>query len=111
MRDVLRDHQPSTRTGRARPLVISLDEAADPPSTDRDTVLDIDLRETLDRALSRLRPRQRHVVVERFFHDRTSGDVGRELGITESSVSLISRGALEKLGEDALLRDWIGLAV
>jgi hypothetical protein len=31
-------------------------------TSDRDTVLDIDLQETLERALRRLTPKQRHVI-------------------------------------------------
>jgi RNA polymerase sigma factor (sigma-70 family) len=110
VRDVLRAHSPSTRGGRARPVLVPLDQTTDFPSMERDTVLDIDLRETLDRALDRLPPKQRHVVVQRFFHHRTNGDVGRDLGLTESAVSLISKGALNRLQLDVDLRDWIGLA-
>lgn len=110
VRDSLRNHQPSSRSGKARLVFVPLDEHHDPPATDRDTVLDIDLRTTLDQALDRLTPRQRHVVVERFLHGRTNSDVGRELGITESAVSVMGTRALKRLQQDVYLQDWVGLA-
>lgn len=113
VRDVMREHQPSTRAGRTRPFFVPLEEGADRSHTEDsvlDTVLDTDLRQTLERALDRLPWRQRHVVVERFLHNRTNGDVGRDLEITGSAVSLIAKGALKRLQQDVNLRDWIGLA-
>lgn len=110
VRDVLRDHGPSTRSGLARLVIVPLGEASEPATSDRDTVLDIDLQETLERAFRRLTPRQRHVVVERFLHNRINDDVGRDLGITGSAVSLLATGALKRLRQDRALRDWVGLA-
>ena len=110
VRDVLREHGPSTRSGRVRPTPIPLAEGSEPAIIDRDTVLDIDLQETLERALSRLTPRQRHVIVERFLHTRINDDVGRDLGISGSAVSLLATEALKQLQRDAALRDWVGLA-
>lgn len=110
VRDVLREHAPLTRSGRVRLSFVCLGEGVDPPTADRDTVLDIGLRETLERAMDRLRPRERQVVTERFFHNRTNGEVGRDLGITDSAVSLIATKALKRLEQDFSLRDWVGLA-
>ena len=110
VRDVLRDHGPSTRSGQARPVRVPLGEASEPVTLDRDTVLDIDLRETLDRALARLTPRQRHVIVERFVHSRLNDDIGQELGISGSAVSLLATAGLKRLERDVALRDWVGLA-
>jgi RNA polymerase sigma factor (sigma-70 family) len=107
VRDVLRANTGSTRHGRSRLVVVPLESGAEPSATDRDTLLDVDLRETLDRAVNRLPPKQRHVVIERFFHNRTLGDVGREMGVTEAAVSRTSTRALQRLQHDALLRDWI----
>jgi RNA polymerase sigma factor (sigma-70 family) len=110
VRDVLREHSPSTRSGLARPVGVPLADAPEPATSDRDAVLDIDLQETLERALGRLAPRQRHVIVERFLHNRVNDDVGRDLGISGSAVSLLATGALKRLQQDAALRDWVGLA-
>jgi RNA polymerase sigma factor (sigma-70 family) len=110
VRDVLRDNSSVSRAGLARPVKVPLAEASEPVTTDRDTVLDIDLRETLERALACLSPKQRHVIVERFLHDRINDDVGRDLGISGSAVSLLATGALERLRRDEALRDWVGLA-
>jgi len=110
VRDVLREHSPSTRAGLARPINIPLGDAPELVTTDRDTVLDMDLQATLDRALRRLTPKQRHVIVERFLHNRGNDDIGRDLGISGSAVSLLATGGLKRLQEDGALRDWVGLA-
>jgi len=111
VRDTLRDNQRSSRSGRTRPLLVPLDGTPDPPTIDRDTVLDNDLRETLDRAIDRLPPRQRHVVTGRFLHGRSNADLSRELGVSESAVSVVVARALKRLQQDFYLRDWLGLAV
>lgn len=110
VRDVLREHGPSTRSGGVRPVGIPLGAAPEPSTTDRDTVLDIDLRETLERAMLRLSPRQRRVIEERFLHGRILDDVGRDMGISGSAVSLLAKSALKRLKRDRALRDWVGLA-
>lgn len=110
VRDVLREHGPATRAGLVRPFDVALGEAGEPAFTDRDTVLDIDLQETLERALARLTPRQRHVIVERFLHNRMNDDIGQDLGISGSAVSLLGSAGLKRLQQDLALRDWVGLA-
>jgi RNA polymerase sigma factor (sigma-70 family) len=110
VRDVLREHSGLTRAGLARPFGVPLAAVPEPATTDRDTVLDIDLRNTLQRALGGLTPKQRHVIVERFLHHRINDDIGRDLGISGSAVSLLATGGLKRLRRDAALRDWVGLA-
>ncbi|MDQ1518331.1 MAG: sigma factor [Actinomycetota bacterium] len=110
VRDVLREHSSSTRSGHVRPVDVPFSQGHEPATNDRDTVLDIDLHETLERALGRLSPRQRHVIVERFLQGRVSDDIGRDLGITGSAVSLLVAAALKRLSADGTLRDWVGLA-
>ena len=110
VRDVLREHGPSTRAGLARPVGVPLATVPEPTTSDRDTVLDIDLQETLQRALRRLTPKQRHVIVERFLHHRMNDDIGRDMGISGSAVSLLATGGLKRLQQDVALRDWVGLA-
>ena len=104
------EHSPSTRAGLARPVGVPLAAVPEPATSDRDTVLDIDLQETLERALRRLTPKQRHVIVERFLHNRMNDDIGRDLGISGSAVSLLATGGLKRLQQDVALRDWVGLA-
>jgi RNA polymerase sigma factor (sigma-70 family) len=106
----MRDHSPSTRSGLARCFGISVADVPELAITDRDTVLDMDLRETVERALGSLDPRQRFVVVERFLHNRTNDDIGRELGISGSAVSLLATAGLKRLQCNVALRDWVGLA-
>jgi RNA polymerase sigma factor (sigma-70 family) len=110
VRDVLREQGSLTRSGHVRPIGVPLSQGCEPMTNDRDTVLDIDLHETLERALGRLSPRQRHVIVERFLQGRVSDDIGRDLGITGSAVSLLATAALKRLSGDGSLRDWVGLA-
>lgn len=110
VRDELRGHSRSTRSGLVRPVGVSLADAPEPATTDRDTVLDIDLHETVERALGCLTPRQRHVIVERFLHNRTNEDIGQDLEISGSAVSLLATGGLKRLHRNVALRDWVGLA-
>jgi RNA polymerase sigma factor (sigma-70 family) len=110
VRDELRGHSRSTRSGLVRPLGVSLADAPEPATTDRDTVLDIDLHETVERALGCLTPRQRLVIVERFLRNRTNEDIGQDMGISGSAVSLLATGGLKRLHRNVALRDWVGLA-
>jgi RNA polymerase sigma factor (sigma-70 family) len=54
-------------------------------------------RLTLAGALSRLTPRQRAVLVARFYEDRTEVDAARVLGCSVSTVKSQTRHALERL--------------
>jgi len=54
-------------------------------------------RLTLAEALSRLTPRQRAVLVARFYEDRTEVDAARVLGCSVSTVKSQTRHALERL--------------
>ena len=65
---------------------------------------------TLERAPSPSDSEQRHVIVEPFLHNRTNDDIGQDLGISGSAVSLLATTALKRLHSDVALRDWVGLA-
>ena len=54
-------------------------------------------RLTLAEALTRLTPRQRAVLVARFYEDRTEVDAARVLGCSVSTVKSQTRHALERL--------------
>ena len=54
-------------------------------------------RLTLAEALARLTPRQRAVLVARFYEDRTETDAARVLGCSVSTVKSQTRHALERL--------------
>ena len=54
-------------------------------------------RLTLAAALARLTPRQRAVLVARFYEDRTEVDAARVLGCSVSTVKSQTRHALERL--------------
>lgn len=57
----------------------------------------VDVRLTLADALRRLTPRQRAVLVARFYEDRTEVDTARVLGCSVSTVKSQTRHALERL--------------
>jgi RNA polymerase sigma factor (sigma-70 family) len=58
---------------------------------------DTDLRLTLDQALARLTPKQRTVLVLRFYEDLTEVETARTLGISAGTVKSTSRQALARL--------------
>ena len=57
----------------------------------------VDTRLTLAEALARLTPRQRAVLVARFYEDRSEVDAARVLGCSVSTVKSQTRHALERL--------------
>jgi RNA polymerase sigma-70 factor (sigma-E family) len=75
-------------------------DPVDPARYDRaaaDDTDDLATRLTLVDALSRLTPRQRAVLVARFYEDRTEVDTARVLGCSVSTVKSQTRHALERL--------------
>ena len=58
---------------------------------------DTDLRLTLDQALTRLTPKQRTVLVLRFYEDLTEAETARTLGLSTSTVKSTTRQALARL--------------
>ena len=58
---------------------------------------DTDLRLTLDQALARLTPKQRTVLVLRFYEDLTEVETARALGISVGTVKSTNRQALARL--------------
>jgi RNA polymerase sigma-70 factor (sigma-E family) len=76
-----------------------VDDAAHPEAADRtgESADAVDARLTLAEALRRLTPRQRAVLVARFYEDRTEVDAARVLGCSVSTVKSQTRHALERL--------------
>jgi len=67
------------------------------------------IRLTLEQALRRLTPRQRTVLVLRYFEDLTEVQTAAELGISSGAVKSMSRDALRRLRELAPeLADLVG---
>ena len=58
---------------------------------------DPDLRLTLDQALARLTPKQRTVLVLRFYEDLTEVETARALGLSASTVKSTTRQSLARL--------------
>jgi RNA polymerase sigma-70 factor (sigma-E family) len=61
------------------------------------TAADTDLRLSLDQALARLTPKQRTVLVLRFYEDLTEVETARALQLSTSTVKSTTRQALARL--------------
>lgn len=85
-----RRHQPD-------PVDTSVSESGHQPARQPDGSDELATRLTLLDALSRLTPRQRAVLVARFYEDRTEVDTARVLGCSVSTVKSQTRHALERL--------------
>src|SRR5207248_1570546 len=57
----------------------------------------VELRQTLDRALDRLAPRLRRLIMLRYFDDQSQSFVARAFGISQMQVSRLERQALDEL--------------
>lgn len=78
--------------------VLTDDAAALPAGPHRpDVAADVDVRLTVQGALLRLTPRQRAVLVLRFYEDLTEAATARELGCSVSTVKSQTRHAIDRL--------------
>lgn len=68
----------------------------------RNAMLDVD---RLEKCLTRLGERDRLVVLLTFYADKTAGEVGKELGVTEGNVRVIRHRAIERLRSCVTSRD------
>jgi RNA polymerase sigma-70 factor (sigma-E family) len=88
------------RRRRVRPELLTDDISAHPelhgPGDDTDTVV---RRLVLRNALARLTPRQRAVLVLRFFEDRTEAQTAEVMGCSVNTVKSQTRHALRRLRE------------
>ena len=75
------------------------------PRTGHDAMADWDRRAALWAALGRLPRRQRAMVVLRFYEGLTEAETARTLGVAVGTVKSTVSRALEKLRQDAGLRD------
>ncbi len=85
--------------GWRRRRLVELPSAAPPDSTGGDEAGAAADRLTLEAALRRLTPRQRAVVVLRFYEDLTEVQAADALGVTTSTVKSQTRVALQRLRE------------
>jgi len=67
-----------------------------------DATLDI---ERLEACLARLAERERMVVLLTFYAERTAGEVGKELGLSEGNVRVIRHRAVERLRTCVMSRE------
>lgn len=84
------------RTTSRRPEVV---QAAPPETPGADTTHRTELRMVLREALAKLTPRQRTVLVLRYFEDLPDTEVARELGISVGTVRSTAHRSLARLRE------------
>jgi RNA polymerase sigma-70 factor (sigma-E family) len=87
-----RDAVSSSRRARRESLDLHLERLPDAPNPG-----DVDDRVDPERALEMLTPRQRAVLVLRFFEDRTEADTAEALGVSTRSVRSQSDAAITVL--------------
>jgi RNA polymerase sigma-70 factor (sigma-E family) len=85
--------------GWRRRRLVELPSAAPPDTSGGDEAGAATDRLTLEAALRRLAPRQRAVVVLRFYEDLTEVQAADALGVTTSTVKSQTRVALQRLRE------------
>jgi RNA polymerase sigma-B factor len=87
---------------------VSLESTAEDDLEDRPTAADrageedreleaLPQRDQLVRALRRLQPRERVVIILRYFHDLSQQEVGKRLGVSQMHVSRLQHQALRNL--------------
>lgn len=93
---IVRDNISAWRK-RRRELVVAEPCDAGVP----DPTADVDRRIALDRALAVLTPRQRAVIVLRYYDDLSEGDTAEALGVTAGTVKSQTHLALKRLRKAA----------
>jgi RNA polymerase sigma-70 factor (sigma-E family) len=87
------------RRGRWRGRLAEIRSQARVAAADAEEVAVVDLRDTLVRLLRQLPPRQRAVVVLRYWEQRTEAETAELLGCTEGTVKSTAARGLRRLRE------------
>ncbi|WP_459195459.1 RNA polymerase sporulation sigma factor SigF [Wukongibacter baidiensis] len=69
-----------------------IDKISETKSTDNEKIID---KIALKEALSKLKPRERQIIILRYFKDRTQSEIAKGLGISQVQVSRIEKKVLE----------------
>ena len=70
-----------------------MDQVRDDRVNEDDWVRTLSIRQ----ALSRLNPRERNIIQQRFFQGRTQMEVASEIGISQAQVSRLEKAALNQM--------------
>ncbi len=73
--------------------VYVIDQLSDPDETDEAWVESMTLRQSI----SRLDPREQHIIRERFWRGRTQMEIASEIGISQAQVSRLEKGAIDRI--------------
>jgi RNA polymerase sporulation-specific sigma factor len=79
--------------GDGEDTVYVIDKLADENESDESWVESISLRE----AMKKLSPREKNIIVRRFYKGRTQMEIAAEIGISQAQVSRLEKGAIDKL--------------
>ncbi len=60
---------------------------------ENDWIRDLSIKQALDK----LNPRERSIIVERFFEGKTQMEVAGEIGISQAQVSRLEKAALQQM--------------
>ena len=76
--------------------VYVMDKECDPANTDESWVENI----ASSQAIRQLSPREKRIIMLRFFEGRTQMEVAKEISISQAQVSRLEKGALERIKKD-----------
>ncbi len=75
-----------------------MDQVSDTKNTDTKWIENISLSE----AMSKLSPRERHILNIRFFEGKTQMEVAKEIGISQAQVSRLEKNAIESMRKELM---------
>ena len=75
-----------------------MDQVSDNKNTDVKWIENISLSE----AMSKLTPRERHILNIRFFEGKTQMEVAKEIGISQAQVSRLEKNALSTMRKELM---------
>ena len=76
--------------------VYVMDKVCDTANTDDSWLENI----AISQAIGKLSPREKRIIMLRFFEGRTQMEVAKEISISQAQVSRLEKGALERIKKD-----------
>ena len=76
--------------------VYVMDKVCDTANTDESWLENI----AISQAIGKLSPREKRIIMLRFFEGRTQMEVAKEISISQAQVSRLEKGALERIKKD-----------
>ena len=73
-----------------------MDKVCDSENTDDSWLESI----AISQAIDKLSPREKRIILMRFFQGRTQMEVAKEISISQAQVSRLEKGALDRIKKD-----------